>query len=284
MHTLLQFLGRSYPLFLFIFLELVCLVLMINHHHYQRVSYLHGANAFNGYIDEKISGWGEFLLLRESNEQLLAYNETLLSEVYRTDNFTDINSKEAVTDTLCDPKNNAPYIFHSAKVINRTVNRQHNYLTINKGSNDGIKAEMGVISNEGLVGIVKNVSANYATVMTLIHKESKISALLSTTKNFGSLRWNGKSALMAQLYDIPSYVPIPMNDTLVTSGFSAIFPEGIPIGIVKEKSISKGDSFYVLDIKLLTDFHTLYNVYIIEYTDLEERLQLEASTIKGLGE
>lgn len=282
MQVLLQFLSRAYPLFFFLFLELVCFILMINHHHYQRVTYLHGANAINGFFDDKINGVGEYLYLDEENAALVRQNQQLLNQLYNTNDF-NLANEIAIEDTsLCDNNSKELYIVRAAKVINRTVNRQHNYLTIDKGSKDGLREEMGVIAEDGMVGIIKNVSANYATVMTLLHKQSKVSALMKTTNNFGSLQWDGTDTRIAKLHDIPSYVPIPIGDTIITSGFSSIFPEGILIGIIKDKKVSEGNNFHIIDVELVTNFNTLRNVYIIDYKDKEERSLLEQETTKGL--
>ncbi len=276
MHTLLQFLSRIIPFFTFLFLELVCFILIINHHHYQRVSYLHSANIVNAFFDNSLSGIGGYFQLSTENEQLVNHNKSLLQAVLNNKVDT-VNVEESNTLVL-----GLKYEVESARVINKTVNKQYNYLTINKGSKDGIKPEMGVIAENGVVGIIKNVSSNFATVMTLIHKESLISAVMKSTNNFGSIQWNGVDARFGKLKDIPAYVNVPIGDSIFTSGQSSIFPDKIFIGTITNAIKEEGDSFYDIEVEFATNFSTLKNIYVINYKLKEEQLKLENETLEGV--
>ena len=150
-----------------------------------------------------------------------------------------------------------------------------NYLTINKGSKDGIKKEMGVIDQKGIVGVVHNVSTNYSTVRSILHSESMISAGLTKTDYYGSLIWEGKNPTIVRLKDVPKHANIQVGDSVVTTAYSSIFPQGIPIGTVTEVIDKDELSFKELNVKLINDLSNSVYVYTIENKLKEEKLELE---------
>jgi len=271
MQAFLKFIERYHPHLLFLLLQLICFVLIVNHHHYQRVTYLHAANAVFSTVDKQTNGVVSYFKLKGVNEQLSLSNNDLLNKLYQKQ-IEVVQYPDTIRDTILQVN----YQFTPAKVVNKTTNRQHNYLTINAGSAQGISKEMGVISEKGVVGIVKNVSENFATVMTLLHKESRVSGLLEKHKNFGSVKWDGLNAQLAQLEDIPNYVDVYSGEQVVTSGYSSLFPPNISIGKVKEANSIKGQNFKEITIDLATDFGRLEYVYVVNYLQKQEQQQLEA--------
>jgi rod shape-determining protein MreC len=156
------------------------------------------------------------------------------------------------------------YDYVHAQIIKNTINRRNNYLMINKGSNQGIREGMAVISPNGVVGIVRAVSNNFSSIMSLLHSDARLSARIDRNSfSTGSVSWDGRNVTMAQMLEIPPHIDVYVGDTIITSGFSLNFPEGIFIGVVRNVHTRPADLFHSLDIELSTDFHTLNHVYVI---------------------
>ncbi|MCL2413228.1 MAG: rod shape-determining protein MreC, partial [Bacteroidales bacterium] len=169
------------------------------------------------------------------------------------------------------------YEYIQAQIIKNSVNRRNNYLMINKGYNHGVREGMAVISPTGVVGIVKVVSNNFSSIMSLLHSDSRISARIARN-NFstGSISWNGRTPGISQMVEVPAHIDIEIGDTIITSGFSLNFPEGILVGTVSHVRTRPTDNFNTLDIKLSTDFHTIDHVYVVvnlARNELDELLQ-----------
>ena len=172
------------------------------------------------------------------------------------------------------------YTYVPVKVINNSTQRRNNYLTINKGILQGVEPEMAVISSNGIVGIVKDVSKDFASVISVLHKNSSISARLSENGYFGSLIWDGRDPRIAQLTDIPHHVTIKEGMTVETSGFSSMFPRGIPVGKVLSSDIASGDNFHTIDVELNTDMNSISMVYVVNNLMRIEQRQLELEIAK----
>jgi rod shape-determining protein MreC len=183
-----------------------------------------------------------------------------------------------VTDTVriveADSLNFRQYAYYQAKVINNTVNKQYNFITLDKGRNEGIAADMAVIGPEGIVGIVYGVSDHFATVISAINRNFRVSAKFKKNNFYGSLTWDGLSYRHAVLNEVPLHVPVETGDSLVVSGYSDSFPEGVPVGVV-EKIEQKDGSFYTIKVLLSTDFRKLYYVTVVDDLMKTERQSIE---------
>jgi rod shape-determining protein MreC len=175
------------------------------------------------------------------------------------------------------------YKFIPARVINNTVNKQYNYFTLNKGSRQGIMPDQGIIAENGVVGVINNVSDSYSTGISLLNKRLKISAKIKKNNYFGSISWEGPSYRYVQLNEIPPHVEVAYGDTIVTSGSSTYFPEGIMIGTVESCEIKGGDSFYTIRVKLAVDFKSITFVNVIQNYDKAEIMMLESRLKDGQG-
>lgn len=182
------------------------------------------------------------------------------------------NDTDAIIDSV-DFNQSGFLNFIPAKIINNSTERVKNYLTINKGSLDGVEPGMGVITPNGVVGKVISCSDNYATVMSLLHIDNMISSQIKRNHSLGSSQWSGKEINSSNLNDVPRHVFVQEGDTVITSGFNSIFPEGVLIGIIKEATIQDADSFYTIDMDLVVDYSNLYHVLIVKNNNLKE-LQL----------
>jgi len=215
--------------------------------------------------------------LKQQNDILAEQNADLLAELN--------NVKKSLPSQgllfLPEPEIMTPkkYEFIPSKIIDKSTLKLHNYLTINKGAADGIYPQMGVVGPKSIVGIVHKVSENYATVMSVLHKEIKISAKIKKNNHFGSLTWDGKNEFIVQLNDITNNVPVQKGDSIITSGFSDFFPEGILVGKVEDVDRLPGSNFHSIDVELTTIFRNLAQVYIIKYNDYDEIKKLEKETI-----
>ena len=254
---------------------MVCFLLIVNNNNYHKTIFLNSNNAISGGIYSKVSSFTDYVRLTKINDQLSHENtllHNLLSENYKltADSFFFYN------DSLFKQQ----YVYRSAKVINNSINKQRNYITLNKGKNQGIKPEMGVITDKGVVGIVKSVSNNYSTVLSLLNSRLKISARIKKNKHHGSLYWDGKDFRKAKLIEIPSHVDIQIGDTITTSSFSSVFPEGLLLGTADKILPSKGGNFREVIILLSNDFNQLSYVEVIGDLLKNERLELEKEVEK----
>jgi rod shape-determining protein MreC len=171
------------------------------------------------------------------------------------------------------------YTFVNARVVNNSIGRRNNFITLDKGTSNGVEKDMGVISSSGVVGIVKDVSLHYCTVMSVLHKNTKISTRFKNSNYFGSLVWNGENHREATFLEIAKHVKFKTGDTLVTTVYSSIFPEGIMVGVVKSWELKPGDNFYKINVKLSTNFANLSHVYIVDNLMKREQLELENKTL-----
>jgi rod shape-determining protein MreC len=156
------------------------------------------------------------------------------------------------------------YRFISAKVISNTTNKRNNYLVLGKGSIDGISKDMGVITSSGIVGIVKEVSQNYCSVISVLHKDSRISAKIKKNGQIGTILWKGGNFRYGELIDIPTHIKPTLGDTIITSGYSTSFPEGIIIGTIADYKVEKGDNFYTIRVRFSSDFNSISYTSVIQ--------------------
>jgi rod shape-determining protein MreC len=270
MRSLFLFLWRYNFFILFLVMETVCFFLIARNSNFHRASYINSTNAVAAKVNGAVSAITEYINLSKANEALSRENaamHTLMPGAY----YIDSVLKQLVVDTV----HRQQYIFVTAKVINNSVNRRNNYLTLNKGGMQGVRPEMGVVCAEGLVGIVKDTSAHFSSVLSLLHKDARISAKVKKSGYIGSLVWDGFDFRHALLKDIALHVKLAKGDTIVTSSFSSIFPEGIMIGTVEDFEAKEGDNFYSINVRLSTDFSNLSSVYIVENVLKEEQHKLE---------
>ncbi len=246
--------------------------MVVNYNSYQRASWISSSNSVSGGVYRSFSDATQYLQLKQINEELAKENTYLRSQL--PSSFKD--SKDYFS-LVYDSLNKRQYTYRTAKVINNSVNKHFNYITLNKGSNNGIVKEMGVISAKGVVGIVKDVSDHYSSVITILNTRLLISGKLKESGFFGALGWDGNDYRYVWLNEIPIHAHVVVGDLVVTSGFSSIFPEGILIGSVEVVERDKGESFYRIKVKLSVDFKDLSYVEVMSNKMKEEQLNLENS-------
>ncbi len=271
MNSLLRFLEKYHFLILFVLLEGFSIWLLVDHSYYQKARFGKLSRGLISIIDNQISSAGNYLNLKQSNIELRLENVALRNEIAKLNNRIESN-KHLYSDSISGAK----FTYSIARVVNNSVNRQNNLLTLNVGSNEGITPEMGVVTKDGAIGVIASVTGNFSTVISLLNTDLKISAKHRRSGIFGRLQWDGGDYRVATLYEIPQHVSLTLGDTIVTSGFSPTFPPNIPLGTIEEFDLKDG-SFYVVKVKLLCDFKRINSVYIIRSLQAAERKLIENS-------
>jgi len=273
MRTLFQFLLKHNYFILFLILETIAFVYIIKSNNYQHSIFISSANNITGKILETANNIDQYFKLRKINEILAkenAYYKSLSKNSYI---ITD-NREFFVNDTLYRQQ----YKYIVAKVINNSVNKRNNYLTLNKGYKQGIRKDMSVITSNGIIGIVANVSENFSSVISVLHEKTRIVAQIKKNSYPGTLLWDGKNCKYAILKDIPTHVDVKQGDTIITGSYSNLFPEGILIGTVADVNNKKGDDFLNIKVLFSIDYRTITWVYVVNDLMKEEINKLRQST------
>lgn len=271
MQQIFNFIFKNSILLLFLLLLGISLTLTIQSHSYHRSRTITSANAVSGYVYQQINNVEEYLSLKEQNEKLATENAQLKNLLYNSEDTLN-------TKPIRIPVGEGNYDVITSKVISNSYSVHENYLTLNSGSNDGVKADMGVVSSLGVVGIIEKTSKNYATVISVLNLKFKLDAKIKKNNHFGYLKWNGENAGYAQLVDVPRLATVKKGDTIVTGGLTTTFPEGIPIGTIDKIYVDKKTNYYTLNVRLFNDMTGLGHVYIIENKDRAEITELEQET------
>jgi rod shape-determining protein MreC len=264
MQQLLNFFFKNRTFLLFLLLFSFSMGLTITSHDYHKTRFLNSSAFMSGSIHAFFSKIGNYFNLKEENILLLEENNRLKA----------LNLNRSTKSTAVS--NNAEnYQLTPASVIKNSYAFPQNYLTLNKGERDLIKEDMGVITSKGLVGIIDQTSSKYARVISILNKKSKINAKLEKSNHFGTLEWNGENYRSVQLHDIQDLVKIAKGDTVVTSGYSSVFPENIPIGRIESFQLNDTKDLYIINVTLFNDMTNLRHVHIIKNLDFEELKTLE---------
>lgn len=247
---------------------LVSLGFTIQSHSYHQSSFFNSSSWLSGNIYQASYGVTSYFDLNKENKNLVEENNRLRQLLF--------NKKDTLSITLDSIQ--MTYTITSGQVIKNSFANQRNYITINKGKKDSVKPDMGVITSQGILGIVENVSNRNATVQSILNERSNINAKLNNTNHFGSLVWNAKTYTTVQLVDIPRLVSLVIGDTIVTGGMSSIFPENIPIGTIKKFDLNDSKSFWNIEVALFNDMTNIKNIYIVNNENRKEIIKLQEET------
>ena len=268
MRALLWLLRKYNYVLVFIVLEAFSIVLLSNSNAYQRSVLVNAHREMSGRIFERSTGIKEYFHLRKNNEILVRENAVLRNKL-------EILSS-GINDSLANPLKEREYFYSAAHIVQGTHFKQFNYLTIDKGRSQGIVRDMAVISDEGVVGIVLESSSNFATIIPIINRNFRLSAKIKNNNFVGILQWEGNNHREAVLNEIPYHAELNSGDTIITSGYSAIFPEGLYIGKISSFSREEGN-FYTINVELGTNFQRLFHVNVIMNFKQEEQRRLESN-------
>lgn len=279
MRNLFRFLTKNSFVFLFLICEFFAFWMIIANNNYQNSKFFNSSNFLVGNFYASVNSINDYFHLKEVNKELAEQNAKL-----QANNISSFVKVYGRIFEINDTAYHQTYMYSSAKVVNNSTNKRQNYITIDKGDLNGVAAEMGVISAQGVVGIVKNVSKNFGSVMSILHDKNKLSAKIKKSGYYGSLVWEGNNYREAQLKDIPNHVKLVVGDTVVTTGYSSIFPENILIGTVQEFDLPEGNNFYNITVRFAVDFKNLSHVYVVRSLQKAEKEKLETESQKEIVE
>lgn len=282
MNSIFEFLYKHLHWLVFLALEIICFVLLFSFNSFQGSVYLSTANRVAARLisgkDRVTSYWG----LTEKNEALSAQNTCLQQRVFELETILAQQHLDSLAQTEAVQKiHRSGYRVSPAHVVDKSINKFDNYITIDKGLADGIQPDMGVMSVDGLVGVVYKCTEHYSLVMPLLNSKSRVSCKVHGSDYFGYLNWSGGDARYAMLHDLPRYSDVERGDTIMTSGSSSYFPEGIMVGVVEDKQLSSEGLYVTLKVLLSTHFSKLKHVFVIQKMDAAEFAALEEQLKPG---
>lgn len=282
MRNIFLFIQRYFDFLFFLLLQVISLTFLFRFNKFHEAAFMNVSLETIGWVSSRYDNVESYFTLRKTNEELSFKNEELQNKLkenyFKIDTGAmQVNDRE-LSDTLQKYKQ---YVWRSAKVVNNSIGLQNNFITIHRGEKQGVKKDMGVISASGVVGSVISTSENYAVVMSLLHRQSRVSARIKKTGELGIIQWDGESPLFLKMSNVPKSVNINLGDTIVTSQYSYLFPKGIMIGTVAEVINDKASNFYTLKMSPSTDFYKLEYVMVVENLQKDEQLKLEESTKKS---
>lgn len=251
--------------FLFVILELFCLYTLVNFNNHQKVIWANSSNLLVGNINKRYNKVVDYINLDKVNEDLIQENARLKKQVLADETF-----KMPIDSMIA-----SNFEFIPSLVINNSVSKTNNYFTLNKGSKDGVEKGMGVITSSGVAGVVLKTSRDFALVNSVLNQQSRISAILEKNSTLGTVKWDGKNPNYVTLESIPQYVDIQEGDTVVTSGYSIIFPRGEMIGLVSDFEKDPNTGFYNINLELASDMSALEMVYVVKNPVKEDIESLE---------
>lgn len=279
MLNLWRFISRFNAFFWLAIYFSISIILLVRNNDFQRASTFNTSNQIIGSIYQRVNGIEKYLHLSEVNDSLAHENVALRNQL-KSSFYNDSVTSRKVKDTV----NHVQYEYMVAEVVNKSITARNNYITINRGAKQGIKKGMGVIGPDGVVGIVWNVSENFASIQSILHEDTRITSSIEGTPYFGPLVWNGKDPNIVTLTDIPNQLQLKRNAKVVTSGYGVIFPKGIVIGRVLQSGIKGGGSFLDISVKLATNFYALQYVYVIKNNMQQEQETLESANKASVNE
>jgi rod shape-determining protein MreC len=272
MQQIFKFIEKYRYFLLFLFLEFFALFFTIQNHAYHKSKFINSANSITGSIYNKTSTINDFFYLKNENTRLVTENTHLKNLLSLRSIHLDSLFQEHI-DTI---KYYQKFKYTIAKITNNNFTRKNNFLTINKGSKQGVAPEMAVVNSNGIIGVTNSVSNNNSTVISILNSISRINVKLKSNNHFGTLSWDGKDYRTVQLLDLPRQAIIRIGDTITTGGKSVIFPKGILVGTVKDFE-TNNNSFQTINVSLFNDMSSLSSVNVIMNLEKEEIKQLEAT-------
>ncbi len=269
MRNLLNFLARYNNLIIFLILEGIAFYLLSTGNDYHNTRVVNSIRGLTAGIETKINNVRNYLNLKEINAKLAEENASLK-------NYSPMfgEGSDTVFYPVTDSVYRQQYVYTTAEVISNSVNRQKNFFTVDRGEHQGVTVDMAVISGHSIAGVIVGCSGNYSRAMSVLNLDFRLSARIKRTGYFGSLSWDGQDVSRGILSEIPQHVSVNVGDTIETTGYSAVFPEGIPIGTIIDYK-KPGSDFYHIAVLFITDFRKLHFVEVIGNMKKEEQLELE---------
>lgn len=282
MKNIFIFIRRYFNFLFFLVLQILSLIFLVKYNQTHEAVYAGVANEFTGRVNMQYNKIQNYFHLKENNKLLLEEN-TRLKNMLRNDFESPDSSRIAMLDSMVRDTSGRwrKFIWLPAKVVSNTVSHQLNYLTLHRGANQGVKKGMAVIGQQGVVGTVIDVSENFSRVMSLLHRNSKVSSMLKKGNIPGTVEWDGKNPRYITLRNIPKSITVAKGDSVLTSSYSANFPSDIMVGVVSEVSQDPGSNFLIIRLKTATNFYNIEYVNLVENIQWDEQRRLEAAPVRN---
>ena len=282
MRNIFLFIRRFSNFLFFLVLQILALYFLFRYNKFHEAAFMSVAGELTGRVSEKYNNVEYYFKLKKTNEVLVNENLRLRNLLRQNYEGADTTKKLVIDSIHIDSLLSVQrFRYYDAKVVGSFVSTQNNYITLHIGTNQGVRKDWGVVSPQGIVGRVVNVSPNFSVVMSALHRDFKVYSMLKKGGEKGSVFWNGENPMYLTLKDIPKSAKVEKGDTVLTSNVSDIYPAGIMVGTVSDVIDDKSSNFYIVKLKTATNFFTLEYVYVIEDIQREERLKAEESLKKG---
>jgi len=262
MNNLIDFFKKYFHILLFLLLQVFCFIMISDNLSYPSFKMGQVASHITYPVHKIWNSIFQYFTYKTENKALVAQNLELIRE--RESNFLSISDSVHVKDAGEENKKIRLYDYVSANVVYNTVHKVHNYLIIDKGAKDGIELDMAVFSAQGVVGLVNDVSENFATVMSILHPDARISAKLMPANQLATVMWKENDPTIVYLHDVPQHITVNIGDSVLTSGYSNVFPRDLLIGVVSKIEINKNSSFFTIKIQLSTNMSRINTVYVVK--------------------
>jgi rod shape-determining protein MreC len=260
-------------------LQIIALSFLFRFNKFHEAAFMGVANELTGRVSSRYTNIEYYFHLKKTNESLARQNEQLLNQLNTNFQSPDSLTMVVIDSSKVDTVNTLRrYLWRGARVVNNSVSLQNNYITIHRGERQGVKKDMGVISPDGIVGMVVNTSENFSVVMTMLNRQSSVSAKLKKTGEIGKVQWDGKSPDYITMVNIPKSVKVSKGDSVVTSGYSLSFPPNIMVGVVSDIVDDQTSNFYTLRLKPSTNFYSVEYVTVVDNLQRNEQTRLEEAT------
>ena len=279
MGNIIVIFQRVFPFLVFILLKATAFYIISRYNDYHNSNMISRSNYLAANINEKVANVTSFINMSVQNEALAMENAKLRQELYRTSALLNAKIDDSILGLYPVQLPNSARVVHG-KIVSNTVSQLRNFLIVNKGSTDGIKKDMSVISGKGPVGVVIDVSENFCSIMSILNKDNNVSVRNKSTLNIGQLRWKGGDIMVAELEEIPKHIKLKKGEIIETSGYSSYYPAGLPVGVVEKYSEDSKSNFANIKVRLYNDFTNLRHVYLIENIERPEIRKLEDTIAK----
>ncbi len=279
MKELIDFFRRFSKWFVFVIYVVLSSIMLFNGDPYRHHLWITSASTVSASLYAVGNNVSSYFNLRETNDDLNRRNAQLEAEVINLREELQSLRLDNFVDTMPTPDSVQHFNFVVANVINNSIHHPHNYITINKGSDDGVVAGLGVIDHSGVVGTVSVAGKHYARVISLLNPNFRLSCKIKDSEHFGSLVWSGSDPSIALLEELPRHTVFTTGDTVVTSGYSAVFPAGLPVGTIVDDTENHKENFFTLRVRLFADFARLSNVQVVVNNRIDEVKSVENAAI-----
>lgn len=275
MRSLLLYILQFGGFLLLLLLEGLCFILIVKYNQDQKVIYENSRSLITAWADRELDEFAGYLTLGKANDSLAAVNSRLYEQLLHYQQLVEeLRQDSTLTPTLDSLSIDTVFQVIPARVIKNSVFKHHNFILLDKGSRHGVQPKMGVILDNGIVGVVTQVESRYSLVMSVLHRQSRPSALIRNTGYFGSLRWEEKNPKELLLENVPKHAHPNIGDTIISSGYSLFFPKGIPLGTIISVDTDGGSDTYKIGVELFADLARLDRVYVVKNFRQQEQEKL----------